>query len=465
MNNNMPNNNTFSKRFVAPLYMGSTLNAINTSLLATALVPIATFMKIPVSQTTILVTVLYLASSIAQPTAGKLAEAFGPRKIFLVGILIVLLGGLIGGFGENLFMLIVSRVLIGLGTSTAYPSAMVLIRRRAEFAGLSEPPSSVLGALQIAGIVTSVVGLPIGGVLVYFLGWRTTFFINIPFALITLIMALFWVPRDVPAQSAKSAKAIFSSIDGFGIIWFAATMISLLAFLFSLPDFVWIALVLTVIFGAFLIWWELRKERPFIDVRLLGKNMALSRTYIRLAGLTLCVYTVLYGLTEWLEAAKGLNSSTAGLLILPMSVISAVVAALVSRRNMVRSSLILAAGFSIAASVGVLFLSTGSSILFVVIITLLFGVTMGTMVIGNQTVLYMLVPANQIGTASGLFRTAGYIGSIASSATISVVFNKSVSDSGLHVIAITMIVASALALLLTVTDRWVMASPKKGEDI
>jgi MFS family permease len=212
-----------------------------------------------------------------------------------------------------------------------------------------------------------------------------------------------------------------------------------------------------------------RYMSPFIFKKsligwLLGKKMALSRTYIRLAGLTLCVYTRLYGLTEWLEAAKVLNFSTAGLLILPMSIISAVVAALVSRRNMVRSSLILAAGFSIAASVGVLFLSTGSSIIFVIIITLQFGVTMGTMVIGNQTVLYMLVPANQIGTASGLFRTAGYIGFIASSAIISVVFNKSVSESGLHVIAITMIVASALALLLTVTDRCVMTSPKEGED-
>lgn len=460
MNNNIPNNKTFSRRFVTPLYMGSTLNAINTSLLATALVPIATFMKIPVAQTTILVTVLYLVSSIAQPTAGKLSQEFGPRKIFLGGIFIVLLGGLIGGFGQNLFMLIVSRVLIGLGTSTAYPSAMVLIRRRAESAGLSEPPSSVLGALQIAGIVTSVVGLPIGGVLVYILGWRTTFFINIPFALVTLIMALIWVPRDVPAQSAKSARAIFSSIDGFGIIWFAATMISLLVFLFSLPHFAWSSLILTVIFGASLIWWELRKESPFIDIHLLGENMVISRTYIRFAGLTLCVYTILYGLTEWLEAAKGLNSSTAGLLILPMSIISAVVAALVSRRNMVRSSLIMSAGFSIAASVGVFFLSTGSSIIFVIIITLLFGVTMGTMAIGNQTVLYTLVPADQIGTASGLFRTAGYIGSIASSAIINLVFQKGVSDFGLHSIAITMIVVSALALLLTVTDRWIMTSSK-----
>lgn len=82
---------------------------------------------------------------------------------------------------------------------------------------------------------------------------------------------------------------------------------------------------------------------------------------------------------------------------------------------------------------------------------------MGTMSIGNQTALYTLVMAEQIGTASGLFPTAGYIGSIASSAIISVVYHKSVSDSELHIIAIIMSAVSTLALLLTVTDRWVMA--------
>lgn len=94
----MPNKNPFPPKFALPLYMVSTLNPINTSMLATALVPIAKSMNVPVAKTTILVTVLYLASSIAQPTAGKLSEEFGPLRILLGGILIVLIGGLIGGF-------------------------------------------------------------------------------------------------------------------------------------------------------------------------------------------------------------------------------------------------------------------------------------------------------------------------------------------------------------------------------
>ena len=51
----------------------------------------------------------------AQPTAGKLAEEFGPRRVFLAGIVLVLLGGLVGGSGRTLTTLIVARVLIGIG--------------------------------------------------------------------------------------------------------------------------------------------------------------------------------------------------------------------------------------------------------------------------------------------------------------------------------------------------------------
>jgi MFS family permease len=456
----MPDKKLFPGKFVAPLYLGSSLNPINTTLLTTALVPIAHFMNISVAQVTILVTVLYLACTVAQPTAGKLSEVLGPRRVFLSGIIILFLGGLIGGFGQNLTMLIISRVLIGIGTSTAYPSSMMIIRQRAESGGLSEPPGSVLGSLQIAALITSIIGLPIGGALVQFVGWRMTFFINIPFALAAFIITILWIPQDIHADGAKSFAQVFSSIDGTGIIGFTGTMISLLIFLFSLPNFLWIPLALTVIFGAASILWELRVKRPFIDVRLLIKNMAITRTYIRFSALTLCSYAIMYGLTEWMQVAKGISSSNAGLLMLPMVIVSTVVALLLSRRNMVRGSLFIAAGFAIAASVCALFLSTASSVIFIVIITILFGVTMGSMIIGNQAAIYKLSTADQLGTASGLFRTAGYLGSIASTAIISIVFQKNVSDSGLNVISIIMLTVSVLALLLTVTDRWVTGYSK-----
>ena len=74
----------FGWRFVTPLFMGSALNPVNSSLIATALVPIAAAMGVSVGRTAVLVSALYLASSIAQPTAGKLAEEFGPRVAGLV---------------------------------------------------------------------------------------------------------------------------------------------------------------------------------------------------------------------------------------------------------------------------------------------------------------------------------------------------------------------------------------------
>ncbi|WP_241200313.1 MFS transporter [Streptomyces sp. ADI92-24] len=96
----------------------------------------------------------------AQPTAGKLAEVLGARRVFLAGIVFVLLGGVLGSLGQNLAVLTVARVLIGLGTSAAFPCAMVMIRRRAQQAGLDQPPGGVLGGLAIAGTATAAIGPP-----------------------------------------------------------------------------------------------------------------------------------------------------------------------------------------------------------------------------------------------------------------------------------------------------------------
>jgi MFS family permease len=443
----------FSWRFVTPLFLGSALNPINSSLIATALVTIAHAMHVSVGQTAVLVSVLYLASAIAQPTAGKLAEEFGPRRVFLAGILLVLAGGVVGGCGPNLTTLVVARVLIGLGTSTGYPSAMLIIRRRAEAGGLTQPPGGVLGGLQIAATVTAAVGLPIGGVLVGAWGWRTTFLINIPVAVIALVMAVYWLPRDSRADGPRRARDIAVRVDAVGILGFAGTTVALLVFLMGLPRLDWVALAIAIVLGAALVGWETRAANPFLDVHLLATNLALTRTYVRFALTTLCVYAVLYGLTQWLEAGRGISSREAGLLLLPMSGLSAIVVRPLSRRNLVRGPLVVGAVACLVASVGMLLLTTGTPVVVIIAITLVFGITLGTTSIGNQTALYTQVDAAAMGTAAGLLRTAAYLGSIGSSAIISVVFQRTVTDPGLHTIALIMIGLSAVAVIMTVADR------------
>jgi hypothetical protein len=77
-----------------------------------------------------------------------------------------------------------------------------------------------------------------------------------------------------------------------------------------------------VVAGAGLVVWELRASRPFFDVRLLASNLALTRTYLRWAVLGLCIYTVLYSVTGWIQAGRGLSALDAGLIPLPMSAAS-----------------------------------------------------------------------------------------------------------------------------------------------
>ncbi|MEA2283939.1 MAG: hypothetical protein QOK21_4546 [Solirubrobacteraceae bacterium] len=442
----------FSWRFTTPLFIGSALNPINSSLIATALVPIAVGVHVSIGQTATLVSALYVATAIAQPTAGKAAEVFGPRRVFATGILLVLFGGLLGGFAPSLTLLLVSRVLIGLGTSCAYPTAMLLIRGRAQSAGMDSPPGGVLGGLQIAGVATASLGLPIGGVLVQLFGWRSVFFINVPVALIALVATLLWIPRDA-ARQRSTVRAVLSALDVTGIIGFAAAMTSLLFFLSSLPDANWLFLVLTVVLWVALVIWERRAKTPFFDVRLLAGNRALSRTYLRFAVINLCGYVVLYGITQWLEASRGLSELLAGLLILPMTLVSGIVIIPVSRRNLIRGPLLAAAVACVVASVAVLFLHTGAWLAVTLLITIMLGIALGGSVSGNQTTLYTQAPGEQLGTASGLLRSFGYIGSIASSAIIGIVFHRHVSDAGVGVIGWIMLGVSIMLLLVTFFDR------------
>ena len=162
---------------------------------------------------------------------------------------------------------------------------------------------------------------------------------------------------------------------------------------------------------------------------------------------------MLYGLTQWIEAARGFNESSAGLLLLPMTLVSGIAIAAVARRNLVRGPAIAAATTSLAGSAGILLLNSTTWIGLVAILTLLFGAATGFASAGYQTALYTHAPPEQLGTASGLLRTFGYAGSIASSAITGIVFHHHITDQGLHHIAWIMIGTSLTLTILTLTAR------------
>jgi nicotinamidase-related amidase len=125
-----------------------------------------------------------------------------------------------------------------------------------------------------------------------------------------------------------------------------------------------------------------------------------------------------------------------------------------------------AAALIVLGSVAALFLTSGSPVIAVIGVTALFGVMSGIASLANQTALYQQSPAQTLGTASGLLRTFGYVGSIASATITGIAFHTRVSDSGLHHVSLILIAIGAVVLLMTVFDRQLKptgqtASPSK----
>jgi MFS family permease len=426
------------------------LNPVNSTLISTALVPIGLDLHASVAQTGWLIAGLYLASAIAQPTMGRMADLIGPRRVYLFGLALVVLAGVAGEFAASLAALTGVRVLLGIGTSAAYPASMSIIRERATRLGLP-PPRTAMGVLSLASLATVALGPVLGGLLTGLWGWHSIFLVNVPLAAIAFALVAGWTPRDV--RKPESLSRVVKELDLAGIGLFAAFMLAVMFFLMNLRSPVWLLVPVAALLCAALVWHSRRRLQPFIDVRMLASNVPLSVTYIRNAFLFLPIYCILYGFAQWLEAGPGFSSAKAGLVTLPLSVLAAVCSLLAARTKGIRGPLLLGTGSILLGCLCFLFLGSTSGAVVLAVAALFFGIPQGVCSTSIQACVYIQAPAGEIGMASGLQRTSAYIGAIAASSLLGFVYGDHPSDAGFHTLMLVMGGLSAILVVTTFFDR------------
>ncbi|MFI6544339.1 MFS transporter [Streptomyces prunicolor] len=439
----------FDRRLIAPMVLGSVLNPINSSMIAVALVPIGIAFGAPPSETVWLVSALYLATAVGQPVIGRLVDMYGPRRLYLIGTALVGIAGVMGALAPSLGVLIAARVLLGFGTSAAYPAAMQLTRSEAERTG-EDSPAGVLTALAVSAQTVSVIGPTLGGFLIGVGGWRAIFTVNVPLSVACLVLGALRLPRT---SKDKDTAGTRRDVDPPGMLLFAVMLVSLMMFLTAPKLSEWYLPLLSAAAAVAFARRELRVPEPFVDLRVLGGNLPLVTTYIRqFLGYTTS-YAFLYGFTQWLEEGRGLHASAAGLVLLPLSLTALGVSTLTGRREAVRAKLLVGSVVQIAGCAGLFLINSDSPVRALLAVGAVLGVPQGLLGLAGQNALYRQAEPARIASAAGLLRTFMYLGALAASAATAAFFPHRADTPGLHGLALFMGIGSVLLLAITLPDR------------
>ena len=180
--NTSDNKNTIStSAWITLAILGSSIliTMYGETMLLPAIPDIITEFNISYNTASWILTAYLIAGAVMTPIAGKLSDIYGRKKMVLIIMIIYIIGISLGGLSSNITILIISRVIQGIGISM-FPIAFGIVRDQF-------PPEKLaigVGTFSAMFAAGSVVGLAIGGSIIQYFGWRNTFFSIIPIAIL-----------------------------------------------------------------------------------------------------------------------------------------------------------------------------------------------------------------------------------------------------------------------------------------
>jgi EmrB/QacA subfamily drug resistance transporter len=440
--------------------MAGFMSLLDVSIVNVALPSIAQSLGASVVQVQWVVSGYALTFGLVLVAGGRLGDALGRRRMFLVALTGFVLTSALCGAAPSAELLVAARLLQGVAAGMLTPQNSGLIQ--ALFRGPERGRAfGIFGAT--VGLSTAV-GPVLGGLILTAAGgpegWRWIFYVNVPIGLVALVAAA----RLVPSRQRTGQRAV-SQIDIVGAVLLGVSVLCLLLPLVQVESgglgrLWWLFVLAPVLFVLFLRWEQLmvRRDRaPLLDTRLLSATPG----YPTGAALGLVYFIGFSGV--WLVFALyfqhglGYTPLQSGLAVTPFALGSAVSAAVAGRLVSRYGRWVTVVGLG-AVAVGlattalVLLAVPATSAGWVVALPLLVaGIGGGAVISPNITLTLECVPPQMGGAAAGALQTGQRIGSAIGTATLVAVFYSVLSHSGRYQSAI------ATALLTATGFVWVAA--------
>ncbi|KIL35511.1 hypothetical protein SD71_13480 [Cohnella kolymensis] len=428
---------------ITAVALGIMLNPLNTTMISVALTRLQQDFQLTFADLSWIISTYYLASAIGQPVMGKWSDLFGRKRVFITGLLLVALSSCLAPFSPSFGWLIGFRIIQAVGSSALYPAGMGMIRNQ-----ITSNQAKALGILSVFSGVSAAFGPTLGGLLLHYGDWPMIFLINFPFILASLLLAWKIFPRD-PARTGSPAD-----MDWAGVLFFSITIFMWLFSFMRIQESysVWMlagSVLLSFLFYKF----ELGKDRPFIDVGFLRKNMTVTLIYVQFILMNLVFYSVMFGMPSYLQSVQQLDPQQTGFVMLSIAGFSVLVTPIAGRwidRSGSKPALLLGGAGVVVGMLLFLLIQGHTHAAMIFVILSVMGISYGFNNLAMQTALYDFVTREETGVATGLFMTSRFIGTILSSSLLAALFGKHITTGHLHSMAWVCAGIGIVVLLLTI---------------
>lgn len=369
------------------------------------------------------------ANTIMMPIIGKLSDDWGRKRLFLISLLIFTISSMAAGLAPNIYILIIFRVVQGIGAGAFLPSATGIISDA--FGERRVTPIGLIGSIFAIG---GVIGPNLGGFFIDNFSWRWIFFVNGPIGIVLLLFGL----KLLPTSQKKDVSA--SHIDFGGIGLFIG---GVLAILFAITNWAnnpadvgpttWVLFGVGAILLILFVMQENRVQKPIIEIKLLSWVPLIAVNFFNFI-----FGAVIYGLISFIPyyatVAYGTTAGQNGVILTPRSLAMMVVSTFASfhlyrwryRAPMIAGLILLALSlFLISRGYhDVTLLGIGiNNVLMITLIVLIAGIGMGFANPAANNAAIDLIPEKvaEVAGIRGMFR---FIGGMMGAATVTLVLSS-----------------------------------------
>ncbi|MDD5289284.1 MAG: MFS transporter [Dehalococcoidales bacterium] len=347
---------------------------------------------------------------------GRLADIYGRKKIFTMGMIVFTIGSILTPMSNSGIMILISRGIQGVGGAAIFSTAMAILT--SEFS--NEERGKILGI----NIATVYIGLSmgpfLGGLLTQYMGWRSIFIITSVLNVIVIFIA-FWKLKG------ESGGIVKDKFDIVGSIVYSIALILIMYGVTLLPGTNAIGLIIGgIIIGIVFVWWESRAPKPLLDMGLFRHNRAFA--FSNLAALINYsgTYVVAFLLSIYLQYVGGYNSKTAGLIMVTSPAVQAIFSPITGRlSDHIEPRVLSSSGMAIsAAGIGYLaFINQDTPVGLIIGCLALLGFGFSLFSSPNTNAVMSSVDRQSYGVASATVSTMRQIGMMLSMGITTIVFN------------------------------------------